>query len=199
MSFFISNKTKCVICNKSIVNYFEASQLPYVEPSIAEALAQYARRFVHQRCWFDWEYADTYSDLAYRLVVTRHPDDSPLRKIFELDKLAVFWSEAQHSYRLEDFSSLVFVDISQGNQLSLLNFLISAFSHKKVNWQNLAYKIDWEVKPANHAREFTIYNELGFVKRFVISSKRSSVWILALEEICNLSNELQPFIPNDIC
>ena len=183
MPFFIPNRTKCAICHQPIEHRFEAAELPYIDPAVSSSLSQLARTFVHRQCWKEWEYAKLYSQSAFDLAKRGNQENSALKIEFEGDELILFWIAALNSYQLQDYHLLVTVEMPLAERSAIVNFLIAAFSHpgftEELQTDSYLFKARW----VDSGIEFTLFEDMEIVDRFIVPPERHSCWLAAMKAI----------------
>jgi hypothetical protein len=187
MSFFIPGRTTCAICDEPIALRWQASQLPYVAPTMPDAVARLTQRFAHRACWAEWEYGPSVRAAAYDLIRRGAGSDAPLKVIFLEQFLIVFWIPVLRSYRLDDLDLLVTLDIPSSESSGLTDFLLTSFAQPAFAGEYQAGAYMWRTQWQGATVQVTVLEDQQVVDTWLVPANRHRYWLAGLQAMLIMS------------
>jgi hypothetical protein len=171
MTFFLSGKTRCGICDRPIGERADATQLPYVDPRLAPELAAIAGRFVHRCCWSEWGEAARFAEQAYELARRGSMGDTTVETVFGGEGLLVLLVRATQAWLWQDFLLAVRVEIPVSRVAAVAQALAT-----DANTVVLVGPVGWHVRAEADGVAVELRRDGEPLERFAVPAERLRLW-----------------------
>lgn len=124
MSFLFPGQSPCGLCEAPIVQRTDAARLEQVGPADAGGLWVLSGRYVHRRCWRDWEHRGEFAAAAETLR-RRAADEDGSSLVADVD--GAFLYARSDRFSIEDVHVPIVLPISRSEQSTVPAWLLGLF------------------------------------------------------------------------
>lgn len=178
MSFFIKNKTECIICHKIIGNFKDAILLPFSFLNENSNLSGYAKNYADRKCFDNWEnkkeFVDGYFEVGKRMVENIDFDNIVVKDSYFTVVLQ------ENEYCITDFYSIFEMKINYNQAKKIYHFIQETVENKI---PELIIK-NWKFKGENGEILISeLLNDLEVIDEIRIPSDRFNDYVNTFQKI----------------